>query len=65
MMNIAKMIENKFENSFSYGEAYSMIFENKGKLLSEDIFSEDFQFSDNSIIRISKDSVKEIKILFG
>lgn len=64
-MNTSKKIyEQLNEQTFSYGEALSLIFENGGKSISS-LPEEDFVFPDNSIIRVTNNGVKLLEFLQG
>jgi hypothetical protein len=62
-MNTSKVIfESLNSKPFSYGEALSVILENNGKPISS-MPEEDFVFPDNSVIRLTNESVRIVGLL--
>lgn len=62
-MSTSNNIYNSLSNKpFSYGEALGLILENNGKPISS-LPEEDFVFPDNSVIRLTNESVKIVQLL--
>lgn len=62
-MNKAKTLYESLNNKpFSYGEFLSTILENQGKPIST-LPNEDFVFPDNSVLRLTNDSISLLEFL--
>lgn len=62
-MSISSRLHEQLRDApFSYGEALSLILENKGKAIST-LPTEDFVFPDNSVIRLTNNSIQLMEFL--
>lgn len=62
MTKAQQLYKTLMNRTFSYGESVSMILEHQGKPIST-LPNEDFLFSDNSVIRVTNNSVQLLEFL--